>query len=97
MRTYSSVSDTDQTRNTLKDDTCSIEERTSFKESLAEADMAELSVIDGQLTLLTIEKTNNNYICLKCSTKNEFVVSDRARCSNCKGLNKLKTVPAIFI
>ena len=56
--------------NTLKDGTCSIEECNSFKEILAEADMAELSEIDGQLTLLTIEKTNKTYIYLKCSKLN---------------------------
>ena len=76
--------------NTLKDGTCSIEECNSFKEILAEADMAELSEIDERLTLLTIEKTNKTYICLKCSAKIEFVVFVEARCSNCKGLNKLK-------
>ena len=52
--------------------------------------MAELSEIDEQLTLLTIEKTNKTYICLKYSAKIEFVVSVTARLSNCKGLNKLK-------
>ena len=52
--------------------------------------MAELSEIDEQLTLLTIEKTNKTYICLKYSAKIEFAVSVTARCSNCKGLNKLK-------
>ena len=52
--------------------------------------MAELSEIDKQLTLFTIEKTNKTYICLKCSAKIEFVVSVTARCSNCKDLNKLK-------
>ena len=46
--------------NTFKDGTCSIEECNSFIEILAEADMAELSEIDGQLTLLTIEKTNKD-------------------------------------
>ena len=76
--------------NTLKDGTCSIEDCNSFKEILAEAEIAELSEIDGQLTLLTIEKTNRTYICLKCLAKIEFVVSVTARCSNCKGLNKLK-------
>ena len=76
--------------NTLKDGTCSIEECNSFKEFLAEADMAEHSEINERLTLLRIEKTNKTYICLKCSAKTEFVVSVTARCSNCKGLNKLK-------
>ena len=76
--------------NTLKDGTCSIEECNSFKEILAEADMAELSEIDEPLTLLTIEKANKTYICLKYSAKIEFVVSFIARCSNCKGLNKLE-------
>ena len=52
--------------------------------------MPELSEIDGQLTLLTIEKTNKTYICLKCSAKIEFAVSVTVRCSNWKGLNKLK-------
>ena len=52
--------------------------------------MTELSEIDGQLTLLTIEKTNKTYICLKCSAKIEFAVSVTVRCSNWKGLNKLK-------
>ena len=52
--------------------------------------MAELSKIDGQLTLFTIKKTNKNYICLRCSAKIEFAVSVTARCSNCKGINKLK-------
>ena len=52
--------------------------------------MAQLSETDGQLTLLTIEKRNKTYICLKCSAKIEFVVSVTARCSNCKDLNKLK-------
>ena len=33
--------------NTLKDGTCSIEDCNSFKEILAEADIAELSEIDG--------------------------------------------------
>ena len=76
--------------NTVKDGTCSIEECNSFKEILAETDMAELSEIDEQLTLLTFQKTNKPYICLKCSAKIEFVVSVTARCSNSKGLNKLK-------
>ena len=76
--------------NTLKDGTCSIEECNSFKEILAEADMAELSEIDELLTLLTIEKANKTYICLKCSAKIEFVLSFTARRSNCKGLNKLE-------
>ena len=76
--------------NTLKDGTCSIEECNSLKEILAEVDMAQLSEIDEPLTLLTIEKTNKTYICLKCLAKIEFVVSVTARCSNCKGLNKLK-------
>ena len=76
--------------NTLKDGTCSIEECNSFKEFLAEADMAEHSEINERLTLLRIEKTSKTYICLKCSAKTEFVVSVTARCSNCKGLNKLK-------
>ena len=62
----------------------------SFKEILAEAHITELSEIDEPLTLLTIEKTNKTYICLKCLAKIEFVVSVTARCSNCKGLNKLK-------
>ena len=84
--------------NTLKDGTCSIEECNSFKEFLAEADIAEHSEINERLTLLRIEKTNKTYICLKCSAKTEFVVSVTARCSNCKGLNKLKkTVPVILI
>ena len=82
--------------NTLKDGTCSIEECSSFKEILAEADMAELSEIDGQLMLLTIEKTNKTYICLKYSAKIEFAVSVTARCSNCKGLNKLKNCGSNF-
>ena len=82
--------------NTLKDGTCSIEECNSFKEILVEADMAELSEIDGQLTLLAIEKTNKTYICLKCSERIEFVVSVTARCSNCKGLNKLKNWASNF-
>ena len=76
--------------NTLKDGTCSSKECNPIKEILAEAEMAELSKIDGPLTLLTIEKTNKTYICLKCSAKIEFVVSVTARCSNCKDLNKLK-------
>ena len=76
--------------NAVKDGTCSIEECNSFKEILAETDMAELSEIDEQLTLLTFQKTNKPYICLKCSAKIEFVVSVTARCSNSKGLNKLK-------
>ena len=42
--------------NTVKDGTCSIEECNSFKEILAETDMAELSEIDEQLTLLTFQK-----------------------------------------
>ena len=70
--------------------TCSIEDCNSFKEILAEVDIDELSEIDRQLTLLTIEKTNKTYICLKCLAKIEFLVSVTARCSNCKGLNKLK-------
>ena len=52
--------------------------------------MAGLREIDEPLTLLTIEKRNKTYICLKCSAKIELVVSVTARCSNCKGLNKLK-------
>ena len=52
--------------------------------------MAELSEINGQLTLLTIEKANKTYICLKCLAKIEFAISVTARCSNRKGLNKLK-------
>ena len=76
--------------NTLKDGTCWIEECNSFKEILAEADMAELSEIGGHLTLLTIEKISKTYICLKCLAKIEFAVSVTARCSNWKGLNKLK-------
>ena len=76
--------------NTLKDGTCSIEGCNSFKEILAEADMAELSEIDERLILLTIEKTDKTYIYLKCSAKIEFAVSVPARCSNCQGLNKLK-------
>ena len=44
--------------NTLKDGTRSNEECYSFKEILAEEDMAELSEIDGKLTMLKIEKTN---------------------------------------
>ena len=76
--------------NTLKDGTCAIEECNSFKKVFAGADMAELSEIDEHLTLLTIEKTNKTYICLKFSAKIEFVVSVIARCSNWKGLNKLK-------
>ena len=76
--------------NTLKDSTCSIEECNSFKNILAKVDMAELSEINGQLTLLTIEKANKTYICLKCLAKIEFAVSVTARCSNWKGLNKLK-------
>ena len=55
--------------NTLKDGTCSTKECNPFKEILAEAEMAELSKIDGPLTLLTIEKTNKTYIFLKCSAK----------------------------
>ena len=42
--------------NTLKDGTCWIEEYNSFKEISAEADIAELSEMDGQLTLLTNER-----------------------------------------
>ena len=82
--------------NTLKDGTCSIDEYNSFKEILAEADMAELSEMDGQLTLLANEKTNKTYICLKCSAKIVLVVSVTARCSNCKGLNKLKNCTSNF-
>ena len=58
------------------------------------ADMAELCEIDEPLTLLTIEKTNKTYICLKSSAKIEFVVSATARCTNWKGLNKLKNCPS---
>ena len=54
---------------TLKDGTCSIEECSSFKETFAEVDMAELSEIDEPLTLLTIEKANKTYICLKFQQK----------------------------
>ena len=56
--------------NTLKDGTCSIEECNSFKEILAEADMAELSEIDEPLTLLTIEKANKNLHLFKIFSKN---------------------------
>ena len=52
--------------------------------------MTELREIDEPLTLLTIEKTNKTYICLKCSAKIEFAVFVTARCSNCKDLNKFK-------
>ena len=59
--------------------------------------MTELSEIDEPLTLLTIEKTNKTYICLKCSAKIEFAVFVTARYSNCKDLNKFNCASNLYM